>query len=306
MNILIKMVLLVAISCLYIQESIANMEQAPLSDNLNVLVFDGDLNAPLPKQFRTTYQDPKLGSLRISGSGQFTENNILAAAKAMQGKIWIIDLRRESHGFINGKPVSWYFTENKSNVGLSTHQIMDKEAGMLQRLKKYNPIPVKIIEKKSRGKIIETSTVDIIPELIETEEALSKRLGFNYLRFPVSDHHRPEDSIVDAFVEFIKTDPKDAWFHFHCRGGKGRTTTFMTMYDMLMNAKMLSANEIIIRQRQLGGSNLIKVSDNTEDQWKRNAQIARKAFIESFYEYAASKDGYPNLTWTEWLRSRNQ
>lgn len=38
---------------------------------------------------------------------------------------------------------------------------------------------------------------------------------------------------IDEFIKLYKSLPKDAWLHFHCEAGKGRTTTFLAMYDMM-------------------------------------------------------------------------
>lgn len=277
------------------------MDNATFSDSMDVLVFDQKGTPLLPKQFRKGG-----GELPISGSGQFSEANIVEALKSMKGEIWILDLRRESHGFINGLPISWYFSHNQSNVGLTTTQILEKEAGMLEALKRYNPVPVRDIDQKSQGNIVKTTVVEVVPQTIETESALSKRLGYHYLRLPVSDHRHPENEIVDAFIDFVKKHPQGVWLHFHCRGGKGRTTSFMTMYDMLVNGKKLSLNEIVERQKNVGGSNLFKITNDPDSLWKKDAQIKRKAFIEAFYDYASSPEGYPLVSWSEWSGRHNQ
>lgn len=267
---------------------------------MDVLVFDQKGTPLLPKRFRKG-----AGALPISGSGQFSQANIQEAAKSMKGDIWVMDLRRESHGFINGLPISWYFSRNKSNVGLTTQEILEKEAGMLHALRAYNPVPVHQIDTKSEGNIVQSTIIDVIPKTIETESSLSRRLGYHYLRLPVTDHEHPEDESVDAFVDFVKAHPQGVWLHFHCRGGRGRTTTFMTMYDMLLNAKKLSMKEIVERQKRVGGSDLFKISDKPDALWKKDLQIKRKAFIEAFYEYASSPEGYPLVSWSEWLRKLN-
>jgi hypothetical protein len=45
--------------------------------------------------------------------------------------------------------------------------------------------------------------------------------------------------------------PENAWAHFHCEAGLGRTTTFMVLYDMLRNANRVSLEDIVQRQKIL-------------------------------------------------------
>ena len=66
-----------------------------------------------------------------------------------------------------------------------------------------------------------------------------------YCRFPTTDHVRPRDTEVDAFVAFASTLPTDTWLHFHCRGGDGRTTTFLVMHDTMHNAPGVSIEDIL-------------------------------------------------------------
>lgn len=244
----------------------------------------------------------KMENLRILGSAQFSEEDLHAQSNLV---LYIIDLRRESHGYINGLPVSWYFPYNRSNVGLSSDLILAQEAYQIASLKTKNSLIVHMITKKDNGKIIETTPITIVPYLVETEKQLCQRLGLHYFRLPVSDHSRPKDEEVEQFVKFVKDQPKGSWLYFHCRGGRGRTTTFMMLYDMLVNAKSDSLDKIISRHLALGSADLFKVTKDRKALWKKDLQLERKHFLESFYEYAASLEGYPQKTWYQWLRGRN-
>ena len=101
-------------------------------------------------------------------------------------------------------------------------------------------------------------------------------------------------------MTFVKKLAPGTWLHFHCRGGKGRSTTFMVLYDILRNGKHVSLDDIVKRQQLLGGSILLEISEKKAAEWKRDAAIERKRFIEQFYEYATSDKGYPQKSWTEW------
>src|SRR5262249_52788723 len=161
------------------------------------------------------------------GSSQFSEKTLRAVRDKMPGSLFIVDLRRESHGFVNGIPISWYEPRNASNIGLSRDQILRMEEKQLAFLS--NPLTIQRIVKKSSGVIEASEPLEITIKNIETEAQLAKRLNLHYIRIPVLDHHRPNDEAVDEFVTLVKSLPPDTWLYFHCRGGKGRSTTFMTL-----------------------------------------------------------------------------
>lgn len=69
----------------------------------------------------------------ISGSGQFTKENIQKLSEKVQQvsqnleKLIVIDLRMESHGFINGLPVTWKVENGDDNIQMSPQEIILKE-----------------------------------------------------------------------------------------------------------------------------------------------------------------------------------
>lgn len=110
-------------------------------DNGVHLILDSvNYNSVLPKHFRKTtdlavVKDNKdldlkgLDKLNISGSQQFSGNNIDLLTKAIDTSLpmTVIDLRQECHGFINGFAVSWADARNNANVGLTRDQVIAKE-----------------------------------------------------------------------------------------------------------------------------------------------------------------------------------
>lgn len=101
---------------------------------------------------------------------------------------------------------------------------------------------------------------------------------------PLQDHFRPEDSDVDHFVAFYKQLPKDAWLHYHCYAGMGRTTIFFVIHDILKNAGSVSFDDIIQRQKLIG---IVDLSDIPEKKrnYGRKAYIERYQFVAHFYDY---------------------
>ncbi|WP_026885116.1 fused DSP-PTPase phosphatase/NAD kinase-like protein [Clostridium beijerinckii] len=273
--------------------------------NKTKLVIDTDNKDVLPKNFRTTkdkIDDEKsrninltgLSDLNISGSGALSQKSLAMVKEKIGDKSIIdIDLRQEDHGFINGVGISWFGKNNKYNKGISREQVISDENSNLDKISKDKHIKFGELPK---GKSINTIKSIDNPESVETEEELAKGLGMSYLRITVTDHEKPTDDQVDLFIESIKNLPQDTWIHFHCRGGAGRTTTFMSMYDMMHNAKNVSFKDIMNRQKLIGGSDLLKGKNKDEDK-------SRVEFLNMFYKYCKdNQDGY-ETPWSQWTKN---
>jgi protein-tyrosine phosphatase len=111
------------------------------------------------------------------------------------------------------------------------------------------------------------------------------------------------DGEVDRFVISVRALPAGQWVHFHCRAGKGRTTTVLALYDMLRNAGRVSLDDIVNRQSLLiGDYNLLQLEEQSG--WKAPLAADRANFVRAFYDYArANPNGSPQL-WSEWLRAQ--
>ena len=86
----------------------------------------------------------------------------------------------------------------------------------------------------------------------------------------------PTDDMVDYFIDIVKNQPKNSWFHFHCKEGIGRTSTFMIMYDMMKNYQSVSADEIIKRQLALAN-----YKESTIESFYNKERIG---FLNEFYK----------------------
>lgn len=268
-------------------------------------VIDTENKDVLPKNFRTTKDEinsEKAGNvnlagmsdLNISGSGALSEKGLDMIKEKIGNKPIIdIDLRQEDHGFINGMGVSWFGKKNQANIELTREQVIGDEKDKLNKISEDKHAT---FDQLPKGKSINTIKEISNPESVQTEEELAKSLGMSYLRITVTDHEKPLDDQVDLFVESIKNLPQDTWIHFHCRGGAGRTTTFMSMYDMMHNAKNVSFEDIMKRQTLIGGSDLLKGEDQDESQ-------GRPDFMNKFYNYCKeNQDGF-QTSWSQWLKS---
>ncbi len=259
--------------------SIERDSDVSLNENNANLVLDSQNYYDIPKHFRKSTdilntQGNKdlnlsgLNTLNISGSQQFSEYNLPLIIDSI-GKslpITVIDLRQESHGFINGAPVSWANAKNDANIGLTKDQVLLDEYTKLNSIKLN--VPITFYNHKN---------ITVVPKKVEDEDHLVNSKSLSYKRIPVTDGKVPLDNMVDYFVELVKSQPKNTWVHFHCKQGIGRTTTFMIMYDMMKNSQKVTADDIIKRQLLLANfdESHIKSFNNNE----------RINFLHEFYKY---------------------
>jgi Inositol hexakisphosphate len=280
-----------------------------------VLIWDIDLTLAnaLPRNFRTTDEPLKSGDgappattglsdLHASGSGEFTADNLKFLLARMHGPVTIFDLRQETHIFANGLPVSWFATRDWANVGRSQTEIEEAEAAWVQSLRPGSEIAVR------PGHLVKKSNAEsAVPQQVIVKEASIERdlvssAGASYVRVAVTDHTRPLNEAVDRFIVAVRALPENAWAHFHCEAGLGRTTTFMVLYDMLRNATHVSLEDIVRRQKLLG-YNYDVLRPVGPENWKAPYMEDRIAFVRAFYDYArANPSGRPQL-WSEWLKS---
>lgn len=255
----------------------------------------------LPKNFRmstdalrqdSSYQPSLEGlkSLKASGSAQFSQKSLQEILQRIPSDlVTIVDLRQESHGFVNGIAVSWYTERDWVNKGKTPEEVIEDENQRLQKiLQSY--IAIVYASKKF--------PVPLWVREVKTEEELTTFHGLGYIRIPVTDHLRPSNQDVDTFVNFIKAIPKNAlWLHFHCAAGEGRTTTFLVMYDMMRNATHVQSEDIYQRQYLLGGLNFLNEKAND---WKKPYADERKDFLDQFYLYCQQNPQFQK-SWTNWL-----
>ncbi|GGU96145.1 protein-tyrosine-phosphatase [Streptomyces albospinus] len=239
-----------------------------------------------------------LATLHASGSGVFSAAGLRAVSDhlpAGHGPVVDVDLRQESHLYVNGMPVSWFGDKDDANIGLSHDQVLADEQRRRTELERTRPVSFDWIP----GKSVRPSGPVRGSKSVRTEADMVEQAGWRYVRLTVPDHHRPQNAEVDRFVTLVRGLPQGAWLHFHCRAGVGRTTTFMAMYDMMRNARRVSFGDILRRQAWIGGKDL--ASDAHSD--KPEAR-ERAAFLRDFYAYAQrNADGF-KLPYSRWAAGR--
>ena len=291
----------------------------PADADKPLLVWDvaPDLRAGLPRNFRTTNGHLRrtavpppsvagLAQLHASGSAEFTADSLKAMLAKLTGPVTIFDLRQEDHGFINGEAVSWYATNNWGNVGKSYDGVLADENRRLDACAAGSDV-VLSDDRGSRPRKGRRRPEHLTVQSAETERELVTAAGASYVRIPVSDHCRPTDGAVDSFILAVRTMPAGGWAHFHCRAGKGRTTTFMVLYDMLRNAREVSLHDIVTRQSALIGDYNVLVAGAGDDAegWKAGVEADRAAFVRAFYDYTKANPGGRPQLWSEWLKTQS-
>lgn len=245
--------------------------------NESIITIDSNSSVGLPMRLRD------IPTLNISGSAQFTKDQLLNLKNSInKDNICIVDLRQESHGMINDLAISFLNPYKDLNNGFTTEQTIKAENSLLNKIKIGNTIQL----YKHTGIFIKDITVDFI----SNESQLVTEADMQYKRFAVKDNSAPTPDIVDEFVEFIKNKPDDIHLHFHCAAGKGRTTSFMVMYQAMKNNSNLTLEQLLSYQYNIGGVNL---HDN-------NIQYN---FLEDFCNYVQkNKDSNYSISYSQWIK----
>lgn len=227
-------------------------------------------------------------------------SNIEKETNGKQKKMIDLDLRQEDHAYLNNDAITLTDEHNWINLGKSSQQTIASEQSWLQSLLRqsvvYNVLTSDQFDEKkfSEG-------VNVKAETLESEQAVAEKAGFEYIRLTVTDHMAPRDDDIDRFVSLVKSLPDNVWLHMHCRGGKGRATTFLAMYDMLKNADKVSFNEIIRRE-----ASVKPYYDLTEYKDKQPElqpyYEARLVFLMHFYQYASDVLRGYNDSWSNWAK----
>ena len=258
----------------------------------------------IPSGFVPT--DEGLSTLNISGSAQFNIPQFRYLANAIREvsgdrTVYVLDLRQESHGFINeGIVLSRYAEHNWANLGMTLEQVLEDEnqrfpamvGNTVTAYSGTNP-------KASNRKIYQVENVMSEKELVESE-------GFVYVRIAVPDHHWPSDEQVDFFINLIKENninPETSWLHFHCLAGMGRTGIFMTIYDMMQNPD-LPMLDLVVRHTMMGGGYPLRVMKD-ENNYQKACYDEKNLKMPLLYEYIReNRSTNYEVSWSQWLRSK--
>ncbi len=237
-----------------------------------------------------------LAELKISGSAQFSVAAWSALRKGpLAGAMLDVDLRQESHGFLTGAAVTWAAQDDWSNVTMSHDQAVAVENQRLAALKQQKQVTPPTADAFKHDQ--STAGAAVAVQQVLNEELVVMATGANYLRLTVTDHLRPHDAEVDRFIAALSAYPADIRVHVHCRGGDGRTTTFMALFDMLANADKVSFDAIAARQATVSPFyDLSRVAAGPKAVYYQE----RLDFLKRFHAYAAARRKGETKTWSQW------
>lgn len=244
--------------------------------NESLIIRDSDSRTGLPDRYRD------IPNLNISGSAQFTKEQVINIKNSInKPDICIIDLRQESHGLVNNYAISFFNRYKDLNNGFTAEEAIKTENSLLNKIKIKENLNI----YKKNGLLFKEVTVNFV----SNESSIVINSGMQYKRYAVKDNFAPDPKTVDEFVEFIKTKPLNLHLHFHCDAGEGRTTSFMSMYQIMMNSTELSLDQILTYQYNIGGVNI----HNNNYQFE---------FLEEFYNYVSQnkKDNY-STSYSNWI-----
>ena len=247
-----------------------------------------------------------LDGLNISGSARPTKKQLEELAVTLKQKagnmpVFLVDLRSETHAIINGHHLSQYGFQNWVNIGKSKNEIVEHEKQLVNSLKGEKITYAKI---GSSTNYEPKNAVEVEVSEALTEEELVTSLGMKYQRITALDHVFQKDAIIDDFLEFYRSLPADgAWVHFHCQAGRGRTTFFMCLYDMLRNPDV-PLKDIIYRQTLIGGTSML--NDGTgQAEWRQDLFKEISVMMPVIYAYVQEnvKNGY-SVPWSTWKKQK--
>jgi len=291
-----------------------------------------DAAAPISAPFRTgSYLirdfDPKGGAagrycrdgsdlkrvpFRASGSRQLDKSRFrstlqeIAKLVPQGGRIYLVDLREESHLFFDDTAVSWFADKDFANVGQPLAWIRADELAQIEKIKQVPTTQVFSIAKDDEHRVTPTGSAEVTVGSAETEEQFAAGLvvgrPVEYVRLPVTDHWMPRGQTLVRFIDLCQQIVCDRdWVHFHCRGGSGRTAMFLALYDMLSWARsgaseFPSLEEFVRRQHELfpyclnpdGCSGcddaVTDATARTARDWKSALGLARWRFLAAWHD----------------------
>ena len=285
---------IVARSLLAIGLVIAAASPALAGTDQGTLILNAPDKSGTPRNYRA------IKNLDASGSGQFSANELDVVRERAGGRpLTVLDLRQESHGFVGGTAVSWFGARDAANNGKAPVQIVNDESALLAGLASQTEITVQKVTGKSEDRAIGDSKPVRLPvPSVQNEQAVVGTSGAGYARVYAADYQAFTDEQVDQLVAFWQSRPPGGWVHVHCAAGQGRTTQALVLFDALENASTTSLQDIVDRQKDAGGINVL--STKSTPAWRHDGEVARVRLVRRFYEYAKEHPRGQGERWSSW------
>lgn len=243
-----------------------------------------------------------LDDLKVSASSDFSAGELDAVIaeirKVHDGPITVLDLRKETHGLLNGNHVSRFGKQNWDNIGLGREEIIAAEEAMI-----HGTVGTQVaVGGRPGGR---SNTLDVTSAQTESELCASRGIG--YFRLTVLDHCFSDPESIDRFIAFVRNLPEDTWLHVHCQGGVGRTNMYLVFYDFLRNPDV-PEKDVIYRHFNQGGNFMYYKGDKpNEEAYKVPLAQEKAEMIPLVHKYVQEQlpKGFKR-TWTQWKAKQKQ
>lgn len=236
-----------------------------------------------------TTQSKEVPPLNVHASGLINFNDLPLEVIENKQKLYVINLLEDDIYYYKNRCLRWYglgYTPNTLGTHLFSHKPLKAFYKSILRLLYQPP---SLIDMKEH------------PELLQTEGQILKSWGAHYF-CPLKGNSNwlKDQSYMEDVIEYFEKLPKDAILYIHCAHGKGRTTTFLVLYDIFLNGKSLSLQQIADRHHCLGREDIMDTQVWKGGSWTENALLARKNLVERFYTYMTTPGAYPHKPWSQW------
>lgn len=205
--------------------------------------------------------------------------------QSVNGKLYIVSLLPNDIYYYNDRCLRWYGVGYfNSNLGdpIIHREIMKSAYKKLIRLVYGNP-----------------PTYDL--SQLRTEQEITKELGIEYL-MPLkgSGEWLNNDQFIEDTIRFFESLPNNSHLYVHCAHGRGRTTSYLVLYDIFKNAKKIPLKDIADRHYCLGREDVLNTDVWVKGTWTQEALDARKDLMVRFYDFMTDTKGYGHQSWTQW------
>jgi hypothetical protein len=162
----------------------------------------------------------------------------------------------------------------------------------------------KFVWKHYLRRLLFTGTLKERADLIISEAALAEKYGFSYKTVIIGSRFVAEDKHIEEIISFFDTLPQDAWVHFHCAHGLGRTSMLLVMLDIMRNAPKVALKDIVKRQHLLGSVDLFDTVVWSHGGYRKQMLENRKKFVEDFYAFIIQRKAGGIQQWSAWKNQK--
>ncbi len=259
----------------------------------------GSTNDPIPKkrlkqQCCHNINREGLTDLNAYGSGMiyYTDFKEYFSEKIKSGeikKLYVVNLLKDEIYYYKDRPLRWY--------GMSYKK---KRLGDYLFTRK----PYKAIQAGFIRLIYGTPPTHDVSQLQTEQQIIQELGGYYYAPTRYDDNWLESPKFIEDMIQFFESIPNDAHLYPHCVHGRGRTTSYLVLYDIFKNSKKVSLKDIANRHYCLGREDVLNTELWAKGTWTQSALDARKNLVENFYAYMRDPHGYGYQSWTTWKEDK--